>query len=73
MRGIMSTAKGTNPKKERKKKMKRSGYYECFERVEKARTATPVNTNDLEIICDLYGYDLYKECLRDVIKKYNLD
>lgn len=52
--------------------MKRNGYYECFERVEKARTATPVNTNELEIIRDFYGYDLYKECLQDVIKKHNL-
>jgi len=53
--------------------MKSTGYYECFERIEKARTATPVNTNELENIRDFYGYDLYKECLRDVIKKHNID
>lgn len=47
--------------------MKTSGYYECYKRVEKARTATPVNTKELEDIRDLYGYDLYRECLREVI------
>ncbi len=50
--------------------MKRNGYYECFERVEKARMATPINTNELEAIRDFYGFDLYSECLRDVIKKH---
>jgi hypothetical protein len=53
--------------------MKSSGYYECFKRVEKARTATPVNTTELENIRDFYGYELYKECLMDVIKKHKLN
>lgn len=53
--------------------MKTIGYYECFEKVEKARTAIPVNTSELEAIRDFYGYDLYIECLEDVIKKHNLD
>ena len=52
--------------------MKTNAYYECYEKVKTARMATPVNTKELENIRDFYGYDLYIECLRDVIKKNNL-
>ena len=47
--------------------MKTNGYTECFKQVKSARTATPVNTEDLLRIRDLYGYNLYIECLRDVL------
>ena len=53
--------------------IKRAGYYECYKRVEAARTASPVNTKELNNIRDTFGNDLYTECLKDVIKKYNLD
>jgi hypothetical protein len=53
--------------------IKSSGYYECFEKVERARTETPVNTDELNRLRDLYGDDLYTECLQDVIRKHNLD
>ena len=47
----------------------RIGYAECFEKVKEARTATPVDTDRLAEIRDFYGYDLYIECLRDVLKE----
>ena len=47
--------------------MKQYGYYECLEKVKKARTADPINTKELATIRDHYGYDLYAECLREVI------
>lgn len=53
--------------------MKRNGYEECYAKVKAARMAKPVNTTELENIRDYYGYDLYIECLNDVVKKYNLD
>lgn len=53
--------------------MKQAGYEECYEKVKAARTATPVNTVELENIRDFYGYDLYIECLKAVIKNHNLD
>jgi hypothetical protein len=53
--------------------MKRQGYYECYEKVKNARMATPVNTEELNNIRDFYGYDLYSECLKDIVKKYNLN
>jgi hypothetical protein len=48
--------------------MKTEGYVECFAKVKAARTATPVNTDELERLRDFYGYDLYIECLREVLK-----
>lgn len=56
-----------------KMEIKRAGYDECYKRVEAARTATPVNTKELNNIRDTFGADLYRECLNDVIKKYNLE
>lgn len=61
------------PARKEKRKMKRNGYEECYKKVKAARTANPVNTAELENIRDFYGYDLYIECLKDVIKTYNLD
>ena len=51
---------------------RRAGYKECFKRVEEARTSTPVKTAELEEIRDIYGYDLYIDCLNAVISKHNL-
>lgn len=51
---------------------RRAGYEECFKRVEEAKTATPVRTAELEEIRDIYGYDLYIDCLNAVISKHNL-
>jgi hypothetical protein len=45
-----------------------SGHHECFQRVRRARLSNPVNTDELENIRDFYGYDLYIECLREVLK-----
>lgn len=56
-----------------RKTIKPYGYDECYEKVKTARTATPVNTEELDNIRDYYGYDLFIECLTDVIRKYNLD
>lgn len=53
--------------------MKRSGYDECYARVKAARTVTPVNTTELENTRDFYGYDLYTECLKAVIKNCSID
>lgn len=49
--------------------MIRAGYEECYAKVKAARTATPVNTNVLNDLRDFYGYDLYMECLRAVLKE----
>lgn len=48
--------------------IKNFGYYECFEKVKKARTSKPINTTELEAIRNFYGVDLYAECLRDVLE-----
>ena len=45
-----------------------NAYTECFQRVREARTAYPVNTEELHRIRDHYGYDLYIECLQEVLK-----
>lgn len=49
--------------------MKTAGYVECYAKVKAARTATPVNTEALNDLRDFYGYDLYIECLRDVLNE----
>lgn len=50
-----------------------NAYVECYKKVKSARTSKPVNTAELENIRAFYGYDLYIECLKEVVSKYNLD
>ena len=54
--------------------MKTSGYYECYNAIMKAKLEKPIycplftiwfDGEALTEIRDLYGLDLYKDCLKD--------
>lgn len=46
-----------------------SGYDACYSIVKKARTSSPVDAEALEDAKEKFGYDLYKQCLDDVLSE----